>query len=287
MERTTIVFNLNWKKAIQGYSADIRLEIYEAVFEYASTGTIPELSPLAAMAFEFIRFEIEHNNEKFDKKIEARKIAGRKGGYKKATNSKQNVANVSKNNFATNSKQNIANVAENENENEYEYENEYENEVLSSNEDENIDKKTSSDEDEKKDIIDSQQTFDDFAKQALSENEKSWHEALAMKYGILNPKQAIEDFRLHLTLNPRSSPIRSLSEFKRHFSNVANKCTDFLSEKAKARPPIPVCVEVTIGNERFARQFGQDFALPDDAPPIPDDDPRWYWDMDWYNWRKI
>lgn len=124
MERTTVIFNLDWCDIIQDYPDDIRLEFYEAILKYASTGIVPKLSSLALMAFKFAKKEIDKNNEKFSKKLEAKKSAGAKGGKQKAKNQKD-VAKSSKNDFATKSKQevaNVANVAEYENENENEYE---------------------------------------------------------------------------------------------------------------------------------------------------------------------
>lgn len=47
-----------------GYPPEIRLEVYDAVIEYASSGTVPELKPLAKMAFSFIKREIDMDKER-------------------------------------------------------------------------------------------------------------------------------------------------------------------------------------------------------------------------------
>lgn len=37
------------------YPPEVRLEVYDAVIEYAESGTLSELRPLAKMAFSFIK----------------------------------------------------------------------------------------------------------------------------------------------------------------------------------------------------------------------------------------
>lgn len=63
--------------------------MYDAVVEYAESGTLPKLKPMSMMAFEFIRSDIDRNNERYEEIIEKRRDAGKKGR-------KQMVANDSK-----------------------------------------------------------------------------------------------------------------------------------------------------------------------------------------------
>lgn len=52
-------FALKWHEILKSYSDDIRREVYFAVIEYAATGQVIEMQPLAHMAFDFIRYEID------------------------------------------------------------------------------------------------------------------------------------------------------------------------------------------------------------------------------------
>ncbi|MDE6265326.1 MAG: HNH endonuclease, partial [Paramuribaculum sp.] len=52
-------FAMKWHEILKPYSEDIRREVYDAVIEYATSGNIIEMQPLARMAFDFIRYEID------------------------------------------------------------------------------------------------------------------------------------------------------------------------------------------------------------------------------------
>lgn len=260
MERKTIVFNLKWKDALQSYPADIRLEVYEAVLNYASMGEVSELSPLAMMAFNFIKPEIDANSEKFDKKIEARKNAGRKGGLansSKTSKSKQNKQN----------KQTQANIAE--------YENEYEYEIIPSNEGENKEKTLS---ESKKEI------FEEYVNPLTNDVEHGiWREEMMMKYGIKNFKQAFKDFNCYLIGSTLDSQVKNIEDYKRIFFYNTSK---FLSNEAKILAPIPNCQEIKRNGKRYVLQYGEEILLPDNAPPLPTDSLNYYWCTSWNQWRK-
>ncbi|MDE5744189.1 MAG: hypothetical protein K2H84_00845 [Paramuribaculum sp.] len=57
-------FSLKWHTILSEYPAEIRGEIYFAVIEYAATGKIVEMQPLARMAFGFIKHEIDERARK-------------------------------------------------------------------------------------------------------------------------------------------------------------------------------------------------------------------------------
>lgn len=52
-------FAMKWHEILKPYSDDIRREVYDAVIEYVASGQIIEMQPLARMAFDFIRYEID------------------------------------------------------------------------------------------------------------------------------------------------------------------------------------------------------------------------------------
>lgn len=52
-------FSLKWHTILENYPVEIRREVFDAVITYAATGKIIEMQPLARMAFDFIRHEID------------------------------------------------------------------------------------------------------------------------------------------------------------------------------------------------------------------------------------
>lgn len=112
--RDSFIFYKEWMDAIAGLPNDVRLEIYEAIIEYGTSGKLPELKPIASVAFNFIKTNIDRNLEKYNKTLEVRREAGKRGGLAKASNAKQDVANLAN---ASDAKQSVANLAVNVNDN--------------------------------------------------------------------------------------------------------------------------------------------------------------------------
>ena len=54
MERNSFIFYKGWREAIKDLPDDVRLEIYESIIEYATTGNLRGLKPMANIAFNFI-----------------------------------------------------------------------------------------------------------------------------------------------------------------------------------------------------------------------------------------
>ena len=101
-------------KCVKDLPLEQKGALLDAIFEYASTGTIIDLPPVVSMAFNFFRSHIDDNTEKWNEKVEKRRAAGRLGGLAKAENSKQSQANVAN---AKDAKQSQANLAVNVNDN--------------------------------------------------------------------------------------------------------------------------------------------------------------------------
>ena len=76
----TFVFNLEWVEVLKDYPAEVRYEVYDAIMWYAASGTLPELKPLAKMAFSFIKKEMDYNRSRYDTMVERRREAGKLGG---------------------------------------------------------------------------------------------------------------------------------------------------------------------------------------------------------------
>ena len=60
----TFVFDTKWAEVLSECPAEVRLEVYEAIIRYASTGTLSDLKPLARMAFGFVRLQIDEQAER-------------------------------------------------------------------------------------------------------------------------------------------------------------------------------------------------------------------------------
>lgn len=104
-------------KCVKDLPLEQKGALLDAIFEYASTGTIIDLPPVVSMAFNFFRYHIDDNTEKWNEKVEKRRAAGRLGGLAKAENSKQSQANLANAKDAKQSQANVANLAVNVNDN--------------------------------------------------------------------------------------------------------------------------------------------------------------------------
>lgn len=111
MDKNSILLYTSDYEPVKDFSLEEKGMLFDAIFEYASTGNTNELPPVVLLAFRFFRMHIDENNKKWNEIKTKRKEAGSKGGEAKA---KQNVANVAN---AKSAKQNVANVAVNVNDN--------------------------------------------------------------------------------------------------------------------------------------------------------------------------
>ncbi|MCD7721259.1 MAG: DUF6291 domain-containing protein [Prevotellaceae bacterium] len=79
-KKKTFIFNTEWNDILGDFEQEVRQEVYAAVFEYAATGKVIEMRPLARMAFAFIKRELDYNAERYEEVSRKRSEAGRKGG---------------------------------------------------------------------------------------------------------------------------------------------------------------------------------------------------------------
>lgn len=77
--KRSFVFNIDWRDVLMDYPADVRYEVYDAIIEYAASGKLLELKPLAKMAFSFIKKEMDFNYERYKETVAKRSEAGKKG----------------------------------------------------------------------------------------------------------------------------------------------------------------------------------------------------------------
>lgn len=118
-ERHSFVLYSEYEEAFSALPPDEQGALVMAIFSYVRTGEIVNLPSGAAMAFRFIRGQLDRDWKKYDETREKRSEAGRKGG-------KQTQANKAN---ACTGKQRPANQADNEDENGSVSDNGFDNEV--------------------------------------------------------------------------------------------------------------------------------------------------------------
>lgn len=75
--RDSFLFYDSWRKAIQDLPGEIRLQIYEATFEYAFSGNVPKMDEFTSLAFNFIRKDIDIATANYERKKSQCSAAGR------------------------------------------------------------------------------------------------------------------------------------------------------------------------------------------------------------------
>lgn len=78
--RQSFVFHREWRDALSGSPQEVKLEVYEAIIEYATTGTLTDLKPMAMLAFNFIRETIDRDNAAYELILQRNRENGKKGG---------------------------------------------------------------------------------------------------------------------------------------------------------------------------------------------------------------
>lgn len=106
------LFNLEWEEILSELPQEVKYEVYDAIIEYAKSGKLLDLKPIAKGCFLFIKKELDYYFDSYEKKSKIRKEAGSKGG--KASQMKQKQANAS---FANQNEQTQANASINKNKN--------------------------------------------------------------------------------------------------------------------------------------------------------------------------
>lgn len=100
-KKNTFIFNLDWVEILHGYPREVRYEVYDAIMEYAQSGTLLELKPTSKMAFDFIKREMDYNANRYEEIRSIRQEAGRQGGAPRGNrNASKKIADdeTSKNN---------------------------------------------------------------------------------------------------------------------------------------------------------------------------------------------
>lgn len=120
--KRSFVFNIDWRDVLMDYPPEVRYEVYDAIIEYAASGKLLELKPLAKMAFSFIRKEMDYNNKRYLETVSKRREAGKKGmatryGNNKDSEDLTNVTNDNKTNTCYQDLTKLTNATDNVNDN--------------------------------------------------------------------------------------------------------------------------------------------------------------------------
>lgn len=70
MEKESFLFRKEWKDIIGGLPGRVRAEVYEAIIEYGISGKLPQLRTQAQIVFNFVKNDIDRENEEQRKKAE-------------------------------------------------------------------------------------------------------------------------------------------------------------------------------------------------------------------------
>lgn len=109
------LFNLEWDEILSELPKEVKYEVYDAIIEYAKSGKLLDLKPIAKGCFLFIKKELDYYFDSYEKKSKIRKEAGSKGGN--ASQIKQKQAKQANASFANQNKQTQANASINKNKN--------------------------------------------------------------------------------------------------------------------------------------------------------------------------
>jgi hypothetical protein len=116
VKRDSFVYHLSWEDVMDNLPEEVREEVRGAIIGYARTGVTPELKPLAKVAFEFVKKDMDWDFQKYQSMVTARSESGKKGAAARdanASNAKQGLANQANASLAKQTKQGLANQADN------------------------------------------------------------------------------------------------------------------------------------------------------------------------------
>ena len=90
MDKQSFVMYTSYKEQFSLLSDSDKGILIMALFEYTESGIPPKLEGMPLMAFSFIKMQLDRDNKKYEKTVEARKEAGKLGGRpKKQTKAKK------------------------------------------------------------------------------------------------------------------------------------------------------------------------------------------------------
>lgn len=104
---------------------EVREEVRGGIIGYARTGVTPELKPLAKVAFEFVKRDLDRDFQRYQDMVASRSESGKKGAAAKQANASNAKQSQAKQANASNAKQ-----SQQEEANEADYDNDYDNDYV-------------------------------------------------------------------------------------------------------------------------------------------------------------
>jgi hypothetical protein len=121
-KRDSFVYHLSWEEVMDNLPEEVREEVRGGIIGYARTGVTPELKPLAKVAFEFVKRDLDRDFQRYQDMVANRSENGKKGAAAKqanAGNAKQSQAKQANAGNAKQSQQEEANEADYDNDYDY------------------------------------------------------------------------------------------------------------------------------------------------------------------------
>lgn len=121
-KRDSFVYHLNWEEVLDNLPEEVREEVRGGIIGYARTGVTPELKPLAKVAFEFVKRDMDRDFQRYRDMVASRSESGKKGAAARdanASNAKQRQAKQANANDAKQTQQEEANQADYDNDYDY------------------------------------------------------------------------------------------------------------------------------------------------------------------------
>lgn len=85
-KRESFVYHLNWEEVLDNLPEEVREEVRGGIIGYARTGVAPELKPLAKVAFEFVKRDMDWDFQKYQSMVASRSESGKKSAAARAAN---------------------------------------------------------------------------------------------------------------------------------------------------------------------------------------------------------
>jgi hypothetical protein len=104
-KRDSFVYHLSWEEVLDNLPEEVREEVRGGIIGYARTGVTPELKPLAKVAFEFVKRDLDRDFQRYQDMVASRSESGKKGAAAKQANASNAKQSQAKRANASNAKQ--------------------------------------------------------------------------------------------------------------------------------------------------------------------------------------
>lgn len=104
-KRDSFVYHLSWEEVMDNLPEEVREEVRGGIIGYARTGVTPELKPLAKVAFEFVKRDLDRDFQRYQDMVASRSENGKKGAAAKQANASNAKQSQAKQASASNAKQ--------------------------------------------------------------------------------------------------------------------------------------------------------------------------------------